>query len=97
MENLTEKDINEMKDIKNEEKDIIKTFLNKSEKLPKNNIDNNVADENIIKKSIKLDDVLYNKLDLNPKTDKIKSKKKKLIMKWREKKVKIKKIKTKTK
>ena len=97
LENLTEKDINEMKDIKNEEKDIIKTFLNQTGKLPKNNIDNNVSDEIKIKKATKLNEVLYNKLDINPKTFSLKSKNKKLIMKRKENKAMIEKSKMKTK
>ena len=81
LENLTEKNIDEMNDIKIEEKDIIKTFINKTEQKEHKNIDNNIDDniDNIpqepnIKRATKINDSSYS--DLNPKTDNINERKK---------------------
>ena len=78
LEKLTDEELDKIPEIKNEEKDIIKSFINK-EKIPKKqNIDNNISEEPILKRAHKIQDVLNddNKKVLKPKTAIKKSKRK---------------------
>ena len=72
LENITGEDVDKMNDLKKEEKEIIKSFLKKDVKQPKNNIDNNKdsTKNSNIKRSNKIQDVLYaDKKNFNPKRE----------------------------
>ena len=68
LENLTEEKLEKINDIKKEEKEIIKTFLNKNTLQKKEKIDNNVDTKKKVQRANKIQDILYkNDNNNNPK------------------------------